>query len=166
MLHGERCYTDLVQCFFIKKNSDELFSRLIYKSHYKPCGGYSYYRWPFYNIRTFRLKIDAWLEGLGRYISSRVFVNKRSFVLLSKIIQKLNEVTKDDEVTKDSFQTRRSHFSLALSLNDKKLCLSASQLSTGTVSGVRGILIREIMNDRGIVSHSFRDWSSVFVQFP
>lgn len=69
----------------------------------------------------------------------------------------LNEVTKDDEATKDSFQTRRSHFSLALSLNDKKLCLSASQLSTGTVSGVRGILIREIMNDRGIVSHSFRD---------
>lgn len=163
MLHGERCYTDLVQCFFIKKNSDELFSRLIYKSHYKPCGGYS---WPFYNIRTFRLKIDVWLEGLGRYISSRVFVNKRSFVLLSKIIQKLNEVTKDDEMTKDSFQTRRSYFSLARSLNDKKLCLSASQLSTGTVSGARGILIRELMNDRGMVSHSFRDWSSVFVQFP
>lgn len=84
-------------------------------------------------------------------------MNKRSFVLLSKIIQKLNEVTKDDEMTKDSFQTRRSYFSLARSLNDKKLCLSASQLSTGTVSGVRGILIREIMNDRGIVSHSFRD---------
>lgn len=84
-------------------------------------------------------------------------MNKRSFVLLSKIIQKLNEVTKDDEVTKDSFQTRRSYFSLARSLNYKKLCLSASQLSTGTVSGVRGILIREITNDRGMVSHSFRD---------
>ena len=69
----------------------------------------------------------------------------------------LNEVTKDDEATKDSFQTRRSYFSLGPSLNDKKLCLSTSQLSIGTVSGVRGILIRELTNDRGMVSHSFRD---------